>query len=650
MVAAFRSPAQRRRRALLAFALTAAAAAAPAGATLRYVATTGTDSGNCAASATPCRTIQYAVNQSAATGDEIRVAGGTYTGAGSACTGLGTAAVACVVNKEIWIKGGYSTGDWGSPDPGRNPTILDGESARRGLVVERTAPTAPAAALLLENFEVRNGRGAPRTLGTGDALTFGFGGGIDAVFAPVTIVSVTFTNNVAIGANSATDYAGAAAGGALALRSRCDQPRLQGYLADVRFTGNLADAGDNTGTTGRGGYSHGGALFVYCIDLYGTALRFEDNEARGGNAPSSDGTWDPPFPGDGSRGDGLGGAISIEFGSAVDLSDVVASGNLARGGDASPSLAGAVASGGYGGAIQIEGNPTWPVDVTITAADLVQNQALGANGRSGGIGRGGALQTTDAALTLDRVLVLDNDSTGGDGAASGSGACSVGEASRGAADGGGVTLTRYGGSATPALVTNSIVAANRARMGATGCEPGGGGGGFFLDGVATTFDHVTLAGNSNGPSAMQGSAVVLLASTWPATLAARYGIVADHAAPAGTAAIHAQATTSVTFTRGLFAGNDFDTNTGAGGAGTFSGLATTITAGSAQFLAPGSPGFDYRIASGSPAVDAAVGSGETLDFENQTRDAQPDLGADEAGSPPTIFADDFDTGDFRYWL
>ncbi len=525
--------------------------------------------------------------------------------------------------------------------------MIDGENVRRGLNVERPSTTAPATSLVLENFEIRNGRGVPRLPpAVGDELTFGFGGGIDAVFVPVTLRSVRFSNNVAVGANSDSNVAGAAAGGGLSLRSRCDQPRPTATLENVRFEGNVADGGDNTGTTGRGGYAHGGALFIYCINVVGSSIRFDGNAAYGGHATASDGIYQT----NNSRGDGLGGAVSIEFGSIVDWVDVVASGNVALGGNASPSLAAAEAAGGFGGAIQMEGNSTYPVSVTLVASDFVQNAARGGNGRSGGIGRGGALQTTDSSLTLDRVLVIDNDSAGGDGSATGSGVCGAGEAHKGPGDGGGATLTRYGPNAIPTLVTNSIFAMNRTRMGATGCDPGGGGGAFFLDGVATTFEHVTLAGNSNGPVGMQGSAVVLLGTVAPATLAARYGIVADHEAPVGTAAIHAQTGTSVTFTRGLFAGNDIDTNNGGFGAGTFNGLPSTIVDTSADFLAPGTPSFDYRIAATSAAVDAAVGSTQTEDFEGQTRDGQPDLGADEAGSPPAIFSDDFETADFRFWL
>jgi hypothetical protein len=46
--------------------------------TSRYVATTGTDTGDCSNVGTPCETIQYAIDQ-AASGDAVSVAAGTYS-------------------------------------------------------------------------------------------------------------------------------------------------------------------------------------------------------------------------------------------------------------------------------------------------------------------------------------------------------------------------------------------------------------------------------------------------------------------------------------------------------------------------------------------------------------------------------------------
>jgi hypothetical protein len=584
------------------------------------------------------------VVDNAASGDEIRLAGGVFQGSGATCSNIGATAVACVLNKQLTVRGGYSVTDWDTSLPTVNPTVVDGEDLRRGIVVERTSSTAPVASLVLEYVEIRRGRGVPRTAGAGDALTFGFGGGIDAANSPLTLHGVVISDCRVIGSASAGDYAGAASGGGLSARSSPTLPRPLVTLAAVRFLRNVAEGGDNSGTNGRGGYGHGGALYAYFVDLVGDDVLFEDNSAVGGSAPASDGRSSS-----GERADGIGGAVSIEFGSTVDLADVVASGNVARGGDASPSRSDAVAGGGFGGAIQIEGSPAQPSSLLIADADLVQNSAFGGSAFEGGLARGGGLLMNDAPLILDRVLLIDNLAQGGDGASSGSGACSAGEGRRGAGDGGGATLTRYLGNPIAVTLRNSVVAANRARMGTTGCEPGGGGGGIALDGVAATLEHLTLAGNSLGPTSMQGSGMVLMAAVTSATAAFSHGIVADHSTPSSASAIHAQSATSVSFDRGLFAGNSDDTNSGAGGSGSFSGLGSTISAGSAGFLAPGAPGFDYRIAADSAAVDAAIGSSQPVDFESQPRSGARDLGADEVGSPSAIFSDDFESGDLFAW-
>lgn len=638
-----RTPRPARRLAVAALWL-AGLGVAPAGATVRYLAPTGSDAGTCVSSAAPCKSLQYGINQAAAAGDEIRLAAGTYAGAytgpGFKCTDLFVTALACIVNKQLTLRGGYSPADWTTSLPTLNPTVIDGQDSLRGLVVEKTSATT---ALVLENVEIRRGYGMHRLPpNSGDALTFGFGGGIDAVASALTLRGVTFADCRVVGENLAGAYAGAASGGALAARA-FGAPTPLITLEGVRFLRNVARAGDNTGATGRGGYAHGGAIYTYFVDLVATDVQFEDNVAQGGDAPSSSGTASGS-----AHGDGLGGALSVEFGSDVTLTNVVATGNRALGGQASSAQTTAEAGGGFGGALMIEGSPSQPSSLTVIDSDLVQNSALGGNGFTGGLARGGALSATDAPVTLDRVLVIDNAATGGD-APSGSGACGAGEGKRGAADGGGASLTRFLASPVNVLLRNTIVAGNMAEMGAVGCEPGGGGGGVSLQGVAGTLEHVTLAGNGVGSTAMQGSGVLLFGS--PATSATlSYGILADHVTPPGLSALQVQAGAAVTFTRGLFAGNADDTNSGDGGAGSFSGLGTTLNAGSAGFLAPGAPAYDYRLDSGSAAVDAATGSAQALDFEGQTRGGVRDLGADEAGSPDALFADDFESGDFRSWL
>jgi hypothetical protein len=92
-----------------------------------YVAATGTDNANCGTSGAPCRSIQAAVNK-AVTGDTILVAAGSYNynGAADTCSFLVTRSVVCVVDKDITIRGGYTTSNWGASNPSANLTVIDG--------------------------------------------------------------------------------------------------------------------------------------------------------------------------------------------------------------------------------------------------------------------------------------------------------------------------------------------------------------------------------------------------------------------------------------------------------------------------------------------------------------------------------------------
>src|SRR4051812_15767722 len=68
--------------------------ASPAQAAIRYVTTTGVDTGDCSFEVSPCATITYAVGKAGA-GDDIRVASGTYT------------ELEIGVSKDVTITGGF---------------------------------------------------------------------------------------------------------------------------------------------------------------------------------------------------------------------------------------------------------------------------------------------------------------------------------------------------------------------------------------------------------------------------------------------------------------------------------------------------------------------------------------------------------------
>ncbi|MCA9976625.1 MAG: hypothetical protein KC413_12775, partial [Anaerolineales bacterium] len=100
--------------------------AAPQAAT-RYVATNGTDTGDCGSAAAPCATIQYAHDQADA-GDTIQIAAGTYLGS-------------VILNRSITLEGA-----------GAATTIVDGAGAE--MVMQMAAA---ANSLTVRRLTVRNG-------------------------------------------------------------------------------------------------------------------------------------------------------------------------------------------------------------------------------------------------------------------------------------------------------------------------------------------------------------------------------------------------------------------------------------------------------------------------------------------------------------
>jgi uncharacterized repeat protein (TIGR01451 family) len=123
-------------------------------ATTRYVATAGTDSGDCVDSANPCRTVQYAVDQ-ALEGDEVRVAAGEYTDVHfrprQDITTTGYVTQVVYISKTVAVQGGYTLTNWITADPDANPTILDAQG--EGRVVYITGLISPT----LEGFQITGG-------------------------------------------------------------------------------------------------------------------------------------------------------------------------------------------------------------------------------------------------------------------------------------------------------------------------------------------------------------------------------------------------------------------------------------------------------------------------------------------------------------
>ncbi|MFP4344484.1 MAG: choice-of-anchor Q domain-containing protein [Anaerolineales bacterium] len=142
----------------------------------RYVATTGDDSlvnetasdpnaedvpdNNCTQpfSAGPCATLQQALSQAQA-GDEIHVAGGTYSTTYGVSLGGGTVVTqVAYIDTPVLIRGGYLADDWQNPDNAANRTILDAQGDGRAVYVSNVA-TATLEGLELTGGSMASGSG-----------------------------------------------------------------------------------------------------------------------------------------------------------------------------------------------------------------------------------------------------------------------------------------------------------------------------------------------------------------------------------------------------------------------------------------------------------------------------------------------------------
>jgi predicted outer membrane repeat protein len=203
----------------------------------RYVAVTGTDSGDCSNPAAACRTPQYAVEQ-AEPGDEVRIAAGTYTVTDT-----------IRISQSLVLTGGYSTADWDSPDPIANPTRLSGAGIYRVIHITGTGTVAVSHVTIADGY-VDSEPGA----------------GIWNAGASLTVRGVTFTSN-----QLANPAEGDVSGAGIA---NIDGGGL--HLVDCRFEDNSS-----------GG--HGGALYNgFGASTFVSGTVFAGNSALGGGGGAID--------------------------------------------------------------------------------------------------------------------------------------------------------------------------------------------------------------------------------------------------------------------------------------------------------------------------------------------------------------------------
>jgi len=123
----------------------------------RFVSNSGTDAANdCSNSATPCATLQWAVD-SADAGEEIRVAAGTYSGSEVVrVSRFGEDfdyKQVVFIARELTLRGGYSDTDWISSDPAGNLTTIDAAGDGRAVSIVDTGDDL----VILDGFTLTGG-------------------------------------------------------------------------------------------------------------------------------------------------------------------------------------------------------------------------------------------------------------------------------------------------------------------------------------------------------------------------------------------------------------------------------------------------------------------------------------------------------------
>ena len=560
----------------------------------------GSDSGNCQNPSAPCKNIQYAINQSSS-GDIIKVSSGTYyrQAALDICSSnLGYPAVVCIINKSLQLIGGYPSGNWSHPNPSLYPTVIDGEQQHRGVWVQ-------SAGVTMEGFTIRKGLAQGQPSGN-DAQTFAFGGGMLADFSAVALRSMRFENNVAAGGGQSNPYGGTAAGAALAIRHAVGTVLLEHLV----FFQNWSKGGSGTV---RGGYAMGAGLFTLRSKVRAARLELYQNAADAGST-SGNGMYNN------ETADAFG-AITVMGYADAEFYHIIARHNRVRGGDAAVH-----AGGGFGGAIMAEGLPGIDTDgdgqdesviLKISGCELTDNLSEGANGANGGYGAGGAISTIHSTVIMGHCKILRNRAQGGNGS------------NQGPAGGGGLHFHNiyYG---TPTVyVGNSLIAQNVADAG-SGNIVGGGGGGVWLQGIAASLFHNTIANNCLDDS-LQGSAIIVLSYgvvTGPKPAYLYYNIIANHPQNcdlfSGALSVHDN--NVVQLNRNLFFNNKANTFTF--NSGVIYGLGTSVYA-NPHFVGGSQAEHAFRLAAGSGAIDQAIGSSVQLDIDTRPRLNTPDIGAYE---------------------
>ena len=593
--------------------------------TILHVAPSGVDNASCGNIATPCKSIQQAVNL-APLGQltEIRVAQGTYLGTGENVVTLQPD----FPGRSVTIIGGFTTGNWTVPQTDPAKTVIDGENQRRGVLVwnnigvdSQGNPPADQK-VTLRNITIQNGLVNQKVLQAQDGQWWVPGGGLWCFNNNAKGKISVELDNVLVTKNSVSGPAdnGIAMGGG-AIFHGCPV-----MLNDVTFDGNQVIGGPAPDDT-RGEQAVGGGLFAgNGSDVVGNNVIFSNNVTIGGSGGSGFRGAEAP--------DALGAGASFQH-NTVQLSNIQVLNNVATGGNANTG-----AGSGSGGGFFFE-----VATVTITDAMFKSNKTVGGVGPTrGGFSNGAGFHAVSSVLDVQRSQFIANESIGGNSTSDG-----------GDAGGAGIFIRhswlQHPNNSSHLNGVNLVFAYNKT-------QPGSGpaftrsGGGAAINSTNSTMDldHITVHNNS---IALESIGVALLVQhddgwTGQSSMNLRNSILSENRFasinnPAwGIAAVTIQrAGDSTVVDRTLFfdnssegtgSNNEVATQDNKGGA---SISVTNKLAGDPAYVAPQSPDYNYALQFGSAAIDKAQTSTVNQDILGNARPggSAADVGAYEYRLP-----------------